>query len=125
MRCRRAETDGHRAANSSWAGVRRFRLTLPASSANPVIVTLAGANIPPGTPVIVTVTGQTGGSSSVSATLGGTMASTTGSVALIIPTNRPSIVSAAATFTLMAGNGSSLLAQLTTAAPDLATLEPR
>jgi hypothetical protein len=77
-------------------------ITLPASSAQPVTVTLAGTNIPPGTPVVVTVNGQTGGSASAAATLNGTLASTTASVAVAIPTNRPSVVSASATFTLAA-----------------------
>jgi hypothetical protein len=53
--------------------------------------------------VTVTVIGQTGGSASAAATLTGSMLATTASVALTIPTNRPSVVSGSATFTLSAG----------------------
>jgi hypothetical protein len=77
-------------------------VTLPAASPQPVSVTLSGRNIPPGTPVVVTVNGQTGGSTAATATLSGTLASTTAVVAVTIPTNRPSVVSASATFTLAA-----------------------
>ena len=80
-------------------------ITLPASTAMPVTVTLAGANIPPGTAVIVTVNGQTGGSTAASTILGGTLASTAASASVSIPTNRPSVVSAAATFTHAASAG--------------------
>jgi hypothetical protein len=79
-------------------------VTLPSSTTNPVAVTLAGSNIPPGTSVTVTVIGQTGGSTSATTTLAGSMLATTASVALTIPTNRPSIVGAAVTFTLSAGS---------------------
>ena len=77
-------------------------VTLPASTAMPVTVTVAGANIPPGTAVVVTVNGQTGGSTTVSTTLVGTVSSTTASASVSIPTNRPSVVSASATFTQLA-----------------------
>jgi hypothetical protein len=77
-------------------------LTLPASIVMPVTVTVGGANIPPGTAVVVTVNGQTGGSTTVSATLTGTLTSTTASASVSIPTNRPSVVSASATFTQVA-----------------------
>jgi len=90
-------------------------VTLPASIANPVTVTLAGANIPPGTPVVITVTGQTGGATSVSATLAGSPASTTASATISVPANRPSIVSASATFTLVAADGSTRVVWLTSA----------
>jgi len=74
-------------------------ITLPAAIANPVTLTLTGTNIPPGTTVIVVVNGQTGGSIAVSTTLSGTMASTRATAAVTIPTNRPCVVSASATFT--------------------------
>jgi hypothetical protein len=72
-----------------------------------VAVTLAGTNIPPGTQVRVIVNGQTGGSTAATATLTGTLASTTASLTVTIPTNRPSVVSASATFTLAASTGGS------------------
>ena len=88
-------------------------VTLPASSVQPVAVTLAGTNIPPGTQVRVTVNGQTGGSTAATATLSGTLASTTASVAVTIPTNRSSIVSASAAFTLAsAAAGADIVASL-------------
>jgi hypothetical protein len=74
-------------------------ITLPAAIANPVTLTLSGTNIPPGTVVTVVVNGQTGGSTAVSTTLSGTMASTRATAAVTIPTNRPCVVSASATFT--------------------------
>jgi len=64
-----------------------------------VTLTLTGTNIPPGATVIVVVNGQTGGSIAVSTTLSGTMASTRATAAVTIPTNRPCVVSASATFT--------------------------
>jgi hypothetical protein len=74
-------------------------ITLPAAVPNPVTLTLSGTNIPPGTAVTVLVSGQTGGSTAVSTTLSGTMASTRATAAVTIPTNRPCVVSAFATFT--------------------------
>jgi hypothetical protein len=87
-------------------------VTLPASSTQPVTVTLTGAGIPPGTSIVVLVNGQTGGSTTATATLSGTLASTTASVAVTIPTNRPSIVSASATFTLAAAASRELVVSL-------------
>jgi hypothetical protein len=80
-------------------------ITLPAGTTNPVAVTIAGANIPAGTAVTLTVSGQTGGSTSTTATLSGTTASTTASASVTIPTNRPSVLMATATFTLTSDAG--------------------
>jgi hypothetical protein len=80
-------------------------VTLPASVTNPVAVTVAGTNIPAGTPVVITINGQTGGITAVAATLSGTIESTSATAAVTIPSNRPSVVSASATFTLAAGSG--------------------
>jgi hypothetical protein len=80
-------------------------VTLPTGTANPVAVTIAGANIPVGTAVTLTVTGQTGGSTSTSAALSGTTASSTASASVTIPTNRPSVLLATATFTLTSSAG--------------------
>jgi hypothetical protein len=77
-------------------------ITLPAGITNPVSIALSGANIPPGTPVTVIVSGQTGGSTSTTTTLTGSLASTSATASVTIPTNRPSVVLAAATFTLTA-----------------------
>ena len=83
-------------------------VTLPASTTNPVTVALAGVNIPPGTAVHIAVNGQTGGNTVTSTTLSGTLTSTTATASVTIPTNRPSVVSASATFTLVATSGAPL-----------------
>jgi hypothetical protein len=80
-------------------------ITLPAGTANPVTVALAASNIPPGTTVRVTVSGQTGGANSGAAILAGTLAASTASASVTIPTDQPSVISASATFTLTASSG--------------------
>src|SRR5438552_2036056 len=76
-------------------------ITLPAGTTKPVSVTITAANIPVGTVVTLTVQGFVGTVSSVTATLGGTAASSSATASLTIPTNEPSVVSASATFTLL------------------------
>ena len=80
-------------------------ITLPAGTTSPVAVTIAGANIPVGTTVTVTTKGQVGTASSGAATLSGSLASSTASASVSIPTNEPSVISASASFTLVAANG--------------------
>jgi hypothetical protein len=81
-------------------------ITLPATTTNPVTVDLAGANITVGTTVTVTVVGQTGGTiSTTTTTLVGTEQSSTASASLTIPTDQPSIISASASFTIVASSG--------------------
>ncbi len=80
-------------------------ITLPAATTSPVAVAVSGTNIPSGTTVTLTVTGQTGGSTSTTATLTGSTASTSATANVTIPTNRPSLLLATATFTLTAANG--------------------
>ena len=59
-----------------------------------------------GTTILVTVKGQTGvASSTVSSGLTGTVASSTATASLTLPTNQPSIISASATFDLVASLG--------------------
>jgi hypothetical protein len=77
-------------------------VVLPATTTNPVSVTIAAANVPPGTTVSVRVVGQTGGATSTTATLAGSLASSTASASVTVPTNRPSVVSASVTFALSA-----------------------
>ncbi len=78
-------------------------IVLPAGTANPVTVNLEASNIPLGTPLTVKVTGQTGGDTSATSTgLSGPVASSTASATVTIPTNEPSIISATASFTLVA-----------------------
>jgi hypothetical protein len=80
-------------------------ITLPAGTTSPVAVTIAGANIPVGTTVTVTAKGQVGSSNSTTATLSGSQTSSTASANVTIPTNQPSIISASASFTLLASSG--------------------
>ncbi len=80
-------------------------ISLPAGTTNPVSVSLAAANIPVGTTVTVAVKGQVGAVSSAAATLSGTLASSTASASVAIPTNEPSVISASASFTLLAADG--------------------
>jgi hypothetical protein len=74
-------------------------VTLPVGTTNPVTVSVAGTNIPVGASVTVTVRGQLGGTTSTaSAVLSGTQASSTGSASLTIPLDQPSVISASTTF---------------------------
>ncbi len=78
---------------------------LPASTVNPVEVSVSGSNIPPGTAVMISVSGQVGATTSTTATLTGTLASSSASAIITLPTNQTSAVSAWASFTLSAGVG--------------------
>jgi hypothetical protein len=94
------------AAPAAPAGSFSFPdITLPATTANPVSVVLSGVNIPSGTTVTLSASGQTGGSASTTATLTGSLAATSASASLTIPTNRPSLLLATVTFTLTAAGG--------------------
>ncbi len=78
-------------------------ITLPAGTTNPMTLGLAAANIPLGTTISVTAKPQNGAASSTASTpLAGTLASSTATASLSIPTNQPSVISASATFTLAA-----------------------
>jgi hypothetical protein len=66
-------------------------------------VALAASNVPLGTTVNVTVSPVTGGNNSaLSSPLAGTLAASTASASVTIPTDRASVISASATFTLAA-----------------------
>jgi hypothetical protein len=81
-------------------------ILLPSGSGPGVTVTVQAAQIPPGTTVTLTVRGLSGTvGAPVTATLAGTAASSTASATVTIPTTQPAIISAAATFTLVAGLG--------------------
>jgi hypothetical protein len=86
-------------------------LILPASTTNPVTVSIAGRNIPPGTEVSVSVAGQTGSGSATVVALSGTIASSTAVASLTIPTNQPSVISATATFPLAAAAAAPVFAE--------------
>jgi hypothetical protein len=76
-------------------------ITLPAGTTNPMTIALAASNIPLGTTVTVTVKPLDGAASSATSTgLAGTLAASTATASLTIPTSQPSVISASATFTL-------------------------
>jgi hypothetical protein len=81
-------------------------VVLPATTTNPVTVSLAATNIPVGTTVTVTVKGLYGEAfSTVSTPLAGTLTASTASAVVTIPTNEPSVVGASASFPLSAASG--------------------
>lgn len=106
-----ASVGGIAAPTTPAASLTTPDITLPAGTANPVAVSLQAANIPPGTNVTITVSGQMGGASSTSAPLAGTQASSTASASVTIPLSQPSVISATASFTLVAANGGPVFAQ--------------
>lgn len=77
-------------------------IILPNTTTNPVTINVAASNIPVGTTVAVTVTPQMGSSSSANATLSGTNSSSTGSATLSLSTQYSNVITAQATFTLLA-----------------------
>jgi len=82
-------------------------IVLPATTVNPVSVTLAASNIPPGTILSVRVTPWVGAASSTTSTaLSGSLDSSTATASVILPETQPSILSATATFLLIAADGS-------------------
>jgi hypothetical protein len=81
-------------------------VVLPATTTNPVQISLAAAQVPLGTTILVSVRGLVGaGSSVVSNGLTGTVASSTATANVTLPTNQPSIITASATFDLVASSG--------------------
>lgn len=79
---------------------------VPATTTNPVQISLAASQVPLGTTILVSVKGQNGaGSSVVSSGLAGTLASSTATANVTMPTSQPSIISASATFDLVASLG--------------------
>jgi hypothetical protein len=86
-------------------------ITLPAGTTSPVTVAIGASNIPAGTVVTVTAKGQVGAASSATATLEGTSASSTASASVAIPVDQPCVISASATFSLVAaGDGAPVYA---------------
>ena len=81
-------------------------VVLPPTTTNPVTVSLAAANIPVGTTVTVTVKGLYDAASSVTSTpLAGTLASSSATASVTIPTTEPSVIGASASFLLTAATG--------------------
>ncbi|MFQ5656701.1 MAG: hypothetical protein ACE5G5_04115 [Candidatus Methylomirabilales bacterium] len=86
---------------------------LPATATNPVAVSITASQIPLGTPVDVSVIPVTEVATTfTSPGLSGSEASSTASVSVTIPTDRPAVLSATATFTVLAsaGHGSVMVA---------------
>jgi len=75
---------------------------LPGTTTNPVAVNISAANIPVGTTVKVRVIPQYGADSSVNTTLSGTDQSSTASANVTLSTTYSNIVTAEATFTVVA-----------------------
>lgn len=78
-------------------------IVLAAGAVNPVTVSFETSNIPLGTALTVKVAGRTGSFTTVTSTpLTGTLQNSTASASVAIPTDQPSIISASASFTLVA-----------------------
>lgn len=74
-------------------------VTLAAGTTNPVAVSIAASNVPLGTVITITVSGQNGNAGSTASTgLSGSVASSTASANVNIPLDQPAIVSATGTF---------------------------
>ena len=71
------------------------------------VVQFGAAYMPLGTTLSVTVKGQQGGvlSTATSSGLTGTVASSTASATIAVPTNQPAVITASATFTVLALRG--------------------
>jgi hypothetical protein len=81
-------------------------VVLPGTTTNPVTVNIAATNVPVGTALTVTVVGFIGASSSATSTqLSGTLASSTATASVTLPTNEPSVITVAATFAIAALDG--------------------
>ena len=81
-------------------------ITLPSSATSPVTVALTASNIPLGTTVTVTSTPLVGAPTTATSTaLSGTVASSTATASLTVGFGTPVVISASATFTLLADAG--------------------
>jgi hypothetical protein len=79
---------------------------LPVGTTNPVPVALAASNIPVGTSILVTATPQSGSqTSAISSGLAGTIASSTATATLTLSLTQTSVLTATATFPLVASSG--------------------
>jgi hypothetical protein len=81
-------------------------VVLPSTISNPVEVALAASNLPLGTVIQVTVTPQSGSRSTVNSTgLAGSIASSTATASITLLTTQTSILTATATYPLVASAG--------------------
>jgi hypothetical protein len=81
-------------------------ILLPTGTTSPISVSLFASNIPLGTTIQVTVTPQAGTASSVLSTgLAGTLTSSTATASVGVSLSRPSILTATATYPVMADAG--------------------
>lgn len=79
-------------------------VVLPVGAANPINITVQASNIPVGTTVTLTVQPQVGNLSSGTVALSGTNESSTATKSFTLSTQYSSVVTATATFTLLASN---------------------
>jgi hypothetical protein len=81
-------------------------VVLPGSTTNPVTVNISANQVPTGTTLTVTVVGLMGASSAATSTpLSGTLAASTATASVTLPTNEPSVISVSATFAIAALDG--------------------
>jgi hypothetical protein len=80
-------------------------VTLPGGTTSPVTIGLAATNISPGSTVTVSVVGRSGGESSTTTALTGTLGASTASASVAIRTVETSVVIATTSFTLTAAQG--------------------
>jgi hypothetical protein len=80
-------------------------LALPAGFPNPAAITLEASQIPAGTVVTVRAAPLQGSVTSITGPLTGTDAASTASVSLTLPANQPTVLTAEATFALLASAG--------------------
>jgi hypothetical protein len=102
---------GVAAPGSPGASFSNPDIVLPSTVTNPVTVNVSGTNIPVATVVTVTVKGQTGSASSASGALSGTAAASNVAVSLNIPSNQPSVISATASFAILASTGAAVFVE--------------
>ena len=86
-------------------------IMLPAGTPSPVTANVSAANIPPGSAVTITMKGLSGGDSSSSAVLAGTLGSSSASASVTIPTNEPFVLSASTSFPLASLGGGPVLVE--------------
>jgi len=80
-------------------------IVLPTGTTSPVTANLSAANVPPGSAVTITVKGLSGGDSSSSAVLSGTLTASSASLSVTIPTNEPFVLSGSTSFPLASLGG--------------------
>lgn len=99
-----ASIGGSAAPDASAGQYSSPDIVLPAGAANPINIAVQANNIPVGTTVTITVQPQAGNFSSATAILSGTNESSSANANFTLSTQYASVVTATATFTLLASN---------------------